>query len=102
MTDIDMINRSCHSHVLIGEKDYWGKGYAREALLKALAFMFNERNIHRVQANVLETNIPSLKMHKKCGYKIDGLLRDAVFKAGRYQDQYILSILREDFETDEI
>lgn len=98
MTDINEINRSCHSHILIGEKDCWGKGYAREALIKALEFMFNERNIHRIQANVLENNIQSLKMHKKCGYKIEGLLRDAVFKSGRYQNQYVLSILKEDFE----
>ena len=98
MTDIDEINRSCHSHVLIGDKDYWGKGYAREALMKAIEYMFNERNMHRIQANVLETNTQSLKMHKKCGYKVDGMLREAVFKAGRYQNQYVLSLLRDEFE----
>lgn len=96
MTDINDINRSCHSHVLIGDKKYWGKGYAREALLKATTYMFNERNIHRIQANVLESNEQSLKMLKKCGYKIEGLLRDAVFKAGKYQNQYVLSLLKED------
>ncbi len=98
MTDINEINRSCHSHVLIGDKEYWGKGYAREALLKAARYMFYERNIHRIQANVLESNEQSLKMHKKCGYKVEGLLRGAVFKAGRYQSQYVLSLLREEFE----
>lgn len=97
MTNIDEINRSCHSHVLIGDKDYWGKGYVREALTKAIEYMFNERNIHRIQANVLESNVQSLKMHEKCGYKVDGLLREAVFKGGKYQNQYVLSLLRDDF-----
>lgn len=97
MTDIDEINRSCNSHVLIGDKNYWGKGYAREALLKAIKYMFEERNIHRIQANVLESNELSLKMLKKCGYKVDGLLRDAVYKSGRYQNQYVLSLLKEEF-----
>lgn len=96
MTDIDMLKRSCHSHVLIGEKDCWGKGYAREALLMVIDYMFKERNIHRIQANILESNIQSLKMHEKCGYKIEGLMRDAVFKNGKYQNQYILSILDSD------
>lgn len=99
MTDIDEINRSCNSHVLIGDKDYWGKGYAREALLKAIKYMFEERNIHRIQAKVLESNEQSLKMHKKCGYKVDGLLRDAVFKSGKYQNQVILSILQYEYKT---
>lgn len=95
MTDIDMIKRSCHSHVLIGEKDCWGKGYAREALLLAIDYMFKERNIHRIQANVLESNIQSLKMHEKCGYQLEGLMRDSIFKNGKFQNQYILSILND-------
>lgn len=97
MTNIDEINRSCHSHILIGDKEYWGKGYAREALMKAIEYMFKERNIHRIQANVLESNMQSLKMLKKCGYVIDGLLRESVFKDGRYQNQYVLSLLKEEF-----
>lgn len=94
MTDINMTNRSCHSHILIGEREYWGQGYANEALMLAVDYMFNERNIHRIQANVLESNIASLKMHEKCGYKVEGLLRDAVYKNGEYQNQYVLSLLR--------
>ncbi len=97
MTNIDMLQRSCHSHVLIGEKDCWGKGLAREALLDASSYMFNERNINRIQALVLESNKQSLKMFQKCGYQIEGLMRESVFKDGKYQNQYILSLLKEDF-----
>lgn len=96
MTDINMINRSCESHILIGERDYWGQGYAREALMLACKYMFEERNMHRIQANIIESNKSSLRMHEKCGYKIDGILRDAVYKAGRYQNMYVLSLLKED------
>lgn len=98
MTDINEINRSCQSHIIIGNEDYWGQGYAKEALLKAVAYMFNERNINRIQAYILESNEQSLRMHQKCGYKIEGILRESVFKAGRYQNQYLLSLLRKDYE----
>lgn len=101
MTNIDQLRRSCHSHILIGEKDCWGKGYAREALLKAVFYMIEERNIHRIQATVLESNEQSLNMHKKCGYKIDGLLRDSVYKNGKFQNQYILSLLDTDLDCQE-
>ena len=96
MTDINMINKSCESHILIGDRDYWGQGYAREALMLAVKYMFEERNIHRIQANIIESNKSSLRMHEKCGYKVDGILRDAVYKAGKYQNMYVLSLLRED------
>lgn len=94
MTNINEINRSCVSHVLIGEKEYWGNGYAREALLLAIDYMFNERNMHRIQANVLTSNIASLKMHEKCGYKLEGTLREAVYKNGKYQDQWVLGLVK--------
>lgn len=94
MTNINEINRSCVSHVLIGEKEYWGNGYAREALLLAIDYMFNERNMHRIQANVLTSNIASLKMHEKCGYKLEGTLREVVYKNGKYQDQWVLGLVK--------
>lgn len=97
MTDINTNNRSCESHILIGDRNYWGQGYAREALMIAVEYMFEERNIHRIQAYILESNVASLKLHQRCGYKIEGLLRDSVFKNGKYQNQYILSLLQDDY-----
>lgn len=93
MTDINQLERSCTSHILIGEQDCWGKGYGCEALTLATNYMFKERNMHRIQALILESNIQSLKMHQKCGYEVEGLLRDTVFKNGKFQSQYILSLL---------
>lgn len=93
MTDINNLNRSCTSHILIGEKDCWGKGYAKEALMLAINYMFNERNIHRIQAFILESNTQSLRMHEKCGYKVEGIMQDSIYKNGKYQNQYILSII---------
>lgn len=98
MTNIDQLRQSCHSHILIGERDCWGQGYAREALMMAIDYMFKERNMHRIQAIVLESNKQSLRMHEKCGYKIDGLLRESVFKDGKWQNQYVMSLLSTDFE----
>lgn len=96
MTNIDPQRQSCHSHILIGERDCWGKGYAREALMMAIEYMFKERNMHRIQALVLEENEQSLKMHKKCGFVEEGVLRHSVWKNGRFQNQIVLSILESD------
>ena len=96
-TDIDMITRSCTTGVLIGERDYWNQGYASEAYKLLLDYVFKERNINRVQAYVLESNVASLKMHQKVGYKIEGTLRQSLYKNGKYQNQVLLSILKEDY-----
>lgn len=94
MTNINETSRSCVSHILIGERDCWGQGYAREALLIAIDYMLNERNMHRIQANVLASNLASLRMHQKCGYKLEGTLREAVYKNGQYQDVCVLGLVK--------
>lgn len=99
LTDLNMVNRSANSHVLIGDKDYWRYGYGSEALRLLLYYAFNELGLNRIQAGIIDTNIASLKMHEKCGYKVEGVKRQAIFKRGRFHDQTILSILREEYEN---
>lgn len=96
--EFDWINRSCHVPVLIGDKDEWSKGYATEARMMALRYAFYERNMNRVWATILDTNIASVKMNEKCGFKQEGVLRKSVFKDGVYHDQILMSILREEFD----
>ena len=95
MTNINMINRSCESHILIGEREFWGQGYACEALQLAIEYMKNERGIRRFEALILESNIPSIKMHEKCGYVLEGIRHSAVFKNGRYHNQLIFAYLND-------
>ena len=95
MTDFNTINRTCHSHVLIGEKDCWGKGYAREALMYAINYVVNERGIQRIEALILETNKQSLRMHEKCGYVLEGIKRNAVYKNGQFHNQCIVAYVVE-------
>jgi RimJ/RimL family protein N-acetyltransferase len=96
--EIDWINRSASVPIMIGDKTEWGKGYATEAKFLALNFAFEERGFHRIAELVLENNEDSLKMHEKCGYVREGVLRDSVFKAGRFQNQVRLSVFREEYE----
>lgn len=98
MTNIDELNQSCISHILIGNKQYWGQGIAAEAYRLALDYMFDERHIHRVVAVILETNKASLRMHEKVGYKIEGLMRHSIYKQGQWQNQYILALLNEEYK----
>lgn len=97
ITNINTQNRSGVTHVLIGNKEYWGKGLAKEALTMLLDYAFKERNFHRLEAHVLENNIASIKMHTKTGYTQEGILRESVFKNGKYQNQVVMSILSQDF-----
>lgn len=98
MQEIDYINRSCHAPIMIGDKSEWNKGYATEAKLLMLKYIFEERGMERVFGYVLEDNIASIKSAEKSGYKIEGVMRNSIYKEGKFHNQVIVSILREEFD----
>lgn len=99
LTDLNLINRSAVSHIFIGDKRLWGKGLASEAYLLLLEYAFQERGLHRINAFVLENNIPSCRLHEKCGYAREGVLRETVFKNGKWQNQVVYSILEDEYRN---
>lgn len=99
LTNIDYINRKAVSHILIGNKEYWNDGYGTEAMRLLLDYAFNHRNLRRIEALVLDDNIGSQKMHEKLGYKRDGLLRESLYKNGRYKSQIVYSLLKHEYNS---
>lgn len=95
--DINQRDRKGNTHVLIGERDCWGKGYATEAYNLLLEYAFCERAFHRFGAHVLADNKASIALHKKCGFSQDGVFRKSTFKNGKWQDQILFSILDEEY-----
>ena len=61
-------NGNSHLSFLIGNKSYWGRGYASLAIKKALIFA-KKRKINRLVAYVAMSNIPSIKALLKNGFK---------------------------------
>jgi len=55
--------------------------------------------LERIEARQLCYNKGSIKVHEKCGFKTEGILRKAVFKNGEYRDLNLMSVIREDFDA---
>jgi len=96
--DIDWINRSAMISYLIGEKKYWGKGYATEANSLLIDFCFNERGLNRIWTTVVETNKASKKVLEKLGFSLEGTVKSAYFRHGNYVNAYQMSLIRSEVE----
>lgn len=96
---IDWLNRSARSQIMIGEKSYWGKGYGTQAVLDTVRFGFLHRGFERMWVRIVDTNVSSIALHEKIGYKREGMMRHAVFKNGRFHDVVLLSLLRGEFDA---
>jgi ribosomal-protein-alanine N-acetyltransferase len=75
---------------------YWGRGIGTAICREITAWGFQSLNLERVQATVLETNLRSENILKKCGYTFEGLLRSYRFVRGKPGNFKMYSRLRTD------
>ena len=77
-----------------------GKGIGREAVKAMLDIAFDPLplglGLHRVQANVIPTNEPSLKLAQAVGFREEGYAIKYLEIAGRYQDHVMFAKLAEE------
>ena len=85
--------------IMIGDKDYWSNGYGTDAIVTLLRFGFEQMNLHRVWLHVFEFNERAIACYKKCGFQIEGRLREHRYSEGRYWDVFVMAILRDEFEA---
>lgn len=97
LTDMDWKNGRCKGAGIRISPQVQSKGYASEAYTMMLDYAFNQLRFHKVSGSALETNKASLRFMEKVGYKVEGVLRDHVFKNGKYCNVVTTSILAEDF-----
>ncbi|MCZ7583152.1 MAG: GNAT family N-acetyltransferase [Deltaproteobacteria bacterium] len=93
---IDRVSRTAHFGILIGEKDEWGKGYATEATKLVVEYAFNVQNLQRVELVVFEFNERAHACYKKAGFVEEGRLRRKRYKRGKYYDEILMAILRDE------
>lgn len=93
--NIDWTARHAELGVGIGDKDYWGKGYGREAVNLLLDYAFRLRNLRRVWLEVHAANERAIRAYRSCGFVEEGRMREHVWLGGRYVDNVIMGVLRE-------
>jgi RimJ/RimL family protein N-acetyltransferase len=97
VNSVDWKNSFAHVGIAVCNREYLGKGYGTEAMRLLVDFIFNEMNLHKVCLYVYEFNERAIKSYLKCGFVLEGTLRDQVFKAGRYWNQLSMGILRDEW-----
>jgi diamine N-acetyltransferase len=97
LTGIHSVNRSAEFSIMIGNKEYWNQGLGKQATVQMLQHGFLNLNLHRIYLYVLTRNARAVSMYEKTGFSKEGLLREAVYKNGKFEDMILMSILQRDF-----
>ncbi|GAK06769.1 GNAT family N-acetyltransferase [Geomicrobium sp. JCM 19038] len=70
-----------------------GKGYLTEALRVAINAMFEEYNIHRIEAPIMPFNSASIRVVEKLGFEKEGLTKQMLKVNDRWEDHVRFSLL---------
>jgi RimJ/RimL family protein N-acetyltransferase len=97
--DIDWILRSAEAGIVIGNKEYWGKGYGTDAMKLLMRLAFDRMNLHSLWLRVYDFNTRAIASYEKCGFRRWGVLRDGKFIRGRYHDTVVMGILEGEYHA---
>ena len=84
-------------HITIGETDAWGHGYGTEAARLMLWLAFERIGLHRVGLSVFAFNERAIRSYEKAGFRVEGRLREAIARDGRYWDEIQMGVLRDEW-----
>lgn len=99
LRQINWINRHAELHIFIGDLEERSKGYGQSAVRQLLAHAFSDLGLKRVYLTVLSDNHAAIHIYKKCGFNIEGTLKDHEFKQGQWKDLTIMAVCVEEYRN---
>lgn len=101
IVNIDWRHRHAWHGLVLGDATQRGKGYGVDAILATMRYAFDELNLERLEGAMIEYNQASIATYcgSKVGWREEGRKRNYFFRKGRYWDQVMVSVTRDDYRA---
>jgi len=99
LVEIDYIHRRAEFQIIIAPS-YQGRGYAKAATRIAVGYAFRVLNMHKVYLVVDKDNTAAVHVYERCGFQIEGLMKEEFFSNGAYRDAYRMALLQHEHLRD--
>jgi len=83
-------SRTADIGIMIGERDYWGKGVATDALRTLCQYAFVVQDARKLTAGAMAANEGAISAFKKIGFVEEGRIRKKLLVSGKYMDHVLL------------
>ncbi len=81
------------------DKTQQGKGFATEALIKLINFLFNDLDKHRIIASIDPRNSSSIALFERLNFRKEAHFRESLLQNGVWVDDLIYAILKSEWEN---
>lgn len=86
--------RSCFLGYKVDQR-FNGLGVATEAITEANNFLFKNWGLHRIEANIMPSNLASQGVVRKLGFEKEGLAKAFLKINGKWEDHYRYALRKE-------
>lgn len=97
---VNQYHRFAPISLFIGDKESWGKGFATEAIDLVVRFSFEELKLKKLEAGCYKENIGSRRAFEKCGFSVEGILKNRREVEGKRSSDILLGLAIEDWEQE--
>ena len=87
--------------IMIGNSQYWGKGYATEVLQVSSDFVFKQMKLHKIHAGVYDNNLASINAFLKSGFIEEGRRKKHLYYKSKFIDYILLAKFNPEFKIDD-
>lgn len=94
---IDWEKESCEVGIVIGEKNYWNKGYGSDAIKSIINFALYKLNLGSIKLDVYRYNRRAINVYRKCGFKLIQIEKRNHFYNGKYWDTLLMGLKKTEF-----
>jgi RimJ/RimL family protein N-acetyltransferase len=98
---IDRTSGTTELGISIGDRDYLGRGYGRDAIRVLLRYAFRIQNLYRVWLGTGSDNERAIRCYRACGFVEEGRLRQHAWSEGKRVDMVCMGLLRDEWEAGE-
>lgn len=88
--NINWIHRYADIGLIVGNREFWGKGIATEAIGLVSDYGFKQLNLRKIFAGAYSVNFASIKAFEKNGFFVSHTIKEKFFFEGKYIDATIL------------
>lgn len=89
---IEFKNQKATISILIGEKNYWGRGIGTEAIALLVDYGFKDLNLKKINLGVISQNKAAIRVYEKAGFKFDHIEKNAIKHGRKLFDKILMSI----------
>ena len=99
LSSIDWKNKTGMCTIIIGDKNYWGKGAGTEVYQLLLEYGFNTLGLQQITSGQTTRNTAMIKICEYAGMKKQGLSSKKLRKNGEDLDIVVYAITKDEYHT---